>query len=108
MNDSPGRRRNTFSSHRITALKRQLYSRVILIGRWIRYRAVNFLSVAAQSGSQQAIEALAGAQSKSNNVQIDQAAHIYIKTILQHRFRFDIQVNEVPGIRTGEFDIIID
>ena len=32
----------------------------------------------------------------------------YIKRILQHRFRYDIQVNDLPKIQAGEYDIILD
>src|SRR5262249_36022323 len=31
----------------------------------------------------------------------------YIQTVLQHRFRYDVEVAEMPSIQAGEFDIEI-
>jgi hypothetical protein len=29
----------------------------------------------------------------------------FVQCVLQYRFRYDIEVDDVPGIRAGEFDI---
>ena len=32
----------------------------------------------------------------------------FIQRVLQYRFRFDIEIDEVPAIKVGEFDIEIE
>jgi len=70
MNASHVRRRNTFSSRRISILKSQLYSKLIFFGRFFRHRALRLLTIAAQSGNSHAIEALAEAFCQSQHLRI--------------------------------------
>jgi len=35
-------------------------------------------------------------------------ALLFVRSVLQHRFRYDVEVDEVPAIRTGDFDIEIE
>jgi hypothetical protein len=32
----------------------------------------------------------------------------YLQTLLQHRFRYDIELSDVPSIQVGEFDVFLD
>jgi WD40 repeat protein len=51
---------------------------------------------------------LEGAMRKKDLIVPARAALNFIERILHHRFRYDIEIGEVPSIMMGEFDIEID
>lgn len=61
----------------------------------------------ASANHEQISNALALCEYRSLNDPIRNALRL-IKVLLQHRFRFDIHIDEAPGIRYGEFDIILE
>lgn len=60
---------------------------------------------AARSSQMQVVNALSALQTFPEGVH---NALLFLRCLLQRRFRYDIEISDMPSIQVGEFDVLID